>query len=479
MSEPFVYFVGPAHQVAHHARPLQRHLAVGTVTTEAALEQLKPGDVAVFVSEHFEEVRETISALRERHVATLYAIDGILEWRNAWDNLPDEKSCPWTMRPCLADKVAVIGPSQARTLAAWGNVAKVELVGVPRFDRLWDERPEIGQVTARLAQAETLRMMVITAKCPGFTPEQVARTRRSLADLRDYLASQPPADSGRPRWEVIWRLTAGLDQELGVETQIDDLTGADLATQLASADVVVSTASTAMLEAMIGLKPVVLLDYHNVPQYVPTAWRISAAEQIASTLESVRLSRPLDRRRLSFQEECLADSLWASPDASARMARLISAMHTEAMACIAAGQPLRFSRHLLPLHGLVDSEATDRVADESEENTGERIPALPRPDYAWLYPEYESLAADDPWQARSELAQVRRELNYVRKDLAAAHEVLAKWQRLPVIAQLLRFGAWWQSRGERRRKRRVTTGSTAATSTVSGSPMTRATEARS
>lgn len=440
MSEPFVYYVGPRDQVAHHAAPLQSHLPIGLTSFEQAEDSLRPGDVAVFVSEHFEEARETIQRLRQRKVATLYAIDGILEWRNAWDNTPSEKSCPWTMRPCLSDKVAVIGPSQARVLASWGNSGKLELTGVPRFDRLWSSRPSAEQVEKRLSEKRPLRVLIATAKCPGFTPEQVAVTTQSLRDLRDYfesLQAKGASLSVDQQIEPIWRLTAGLDRELGVKTQIADLTGADFATQLASADVVICSASTAMLEAMILGKPVALLDYHRVPQLVPTAWQINAPEQIPSVLQSLRLSTELDRRRYAWQEHCLSDSLWSRSEATTRMVSLVTRMHEVANDCVHRDQPLAFPDQLLPTSG---------------QETG--IPAVASVPMEWLFPAYPEMAADDVWLLRSELAQARRELRYVRADLAQAHQVLDRWQRLPIVSQLLKLGAWWRKRSEEKQAAR-------------------------
>ena len=66
------------------------------VEPSAVVENAKPGDVAVFYSEHFERFRSAIDQLKANSVATLYMIDGVLEWRNAWENQPNEIACPHT-----------------------------------------------------------------------------------------------------------------------------------------------------------------------------------------------------------------------------------------------------------------------------------------------------------------------------------------------------------------------------------------------
>jgi len=132
--QPVVYFAGNDHTVGHHAAPLESQFDVRVLSPEQILQQANPGDLAVFYTEHFDAFREASLQLGKKNVATLYMIDGILEWRNAWENSPDEVACPYTMRPALSHKIACIGASQARTLAAWGNTEKVEVVGIPRLD---------------------------------------------------------------------------------------------------------------------------------------------------------------------------------------------------------------------------------------------------------------------------------------------------------------------------------------------------------
>ena len=80
----------------------------------------------------------------------------------------------------LADKIACIGPSSARHIASWGNAAKVEVTGMPRLDYLL-MRP--GPVRNRPGS----RILVMTAKRPGFTEEQTATTVRSLQDVKNHL----------------------------------------------------------------------------------------------------------------------------------------------------------------------------------------------------------------------------------------------------------------------------------------------------
>ena len=136
-----VHFVGTESEVTHHAAPLDGKIEYQITSAESVSEVAQPGDVAIFLSEHFDRFRDACDRLKKNNVATLYMLDGILEWRNAWEDAIDGPACPFTMRPVLSHKVACIGMSQKRILDSWGNASKTEVVGVPRFDRL--PRPPI------------------------------------------------------------------------------------------------------------------------------------------------------------------------------------------------------------------------------------------------------------------------------------------------------------------------------------------------
>ena len=282
MPKATVYFVGHESNVAHHAAPFADRLNVQIVAPEKVVEQANPGDLAIFYSEHFERFRESCKQLKARNVATLYMIDGILEWRNAWENRPDEIACPYTMRPVLAHKVACIGHSQARVLDSWGNAGKTEIVGIPRLDSYSN-----ATVTdlARQEASDQFRVLVMTAKTPGFTPEQIETTKQSLIDLKDWQTKNPTI--GNRKVEFIWRLTGDLASEIGVKNQLNDLSGGELKDSLNQADAVVTTPSTAILEAMLTELPVAILDYHNCPHYVTAGWDICSRDHIDLAMQQM------------------------------------------------------------------------------------------------------------------------------------------------------------------------------------------------
>ena len=365
--QPVVYFAGNPNTAGHHAAPLKSRFDVRVLPPEQIVEQANAGDLAVFYTEHFDAFREASLQLPEKNVATLYMIDGILEWRNAWENSPDEVACPYAMRPALSHKIACIGASQARVLADWGNAEKVEVVGIPRLDRLQigpDDNPD----TKRPDQSP-LRVLVMTAKTPAFTTQQLQTVRQSLNDLMVWQRANPSI-AGR-EVEFTWRLTRGLETELAVDNQLKNLAGDDLHSQLKQVDAVITTPSTGMLEAMrLGL-PVAQLDYHNRPHYVQTGWDIASADHITDTLVQMAERNPT---RMLFQQQQLADALYLESNATERLANLITAMLELAQQKIEADQPLSFPPNMLPqpqqqqirfnhttLYGAAEFQESDRT----------------------------------------------------------------------------------------------------------------------
>jgi hypothetical protein len=278
-------------------------------------------------------------------------IDGVLEWRNAWENQPDEIACPHTMRPVLSHKVACIGANQARTLSSWGNQSKVEIVGVPRFDRYFiGDRFDHPKPLTRSVQSESpMSILVVTAKTPAFTNQQMDTVKRSLLDLKSY------ADQPANNVQLRWRLTAGLDSFLGVENQATDLTGGQLHDQLQTVDAVIATPSTSVIEAMLCDLPTAVLNYHVCPTYLSAAWQINGPDQLAAVIRELR-ARPA--AKMMFQRETLSQTLACQSSATENMQTLIQMMADSANQQIAAGKKLCFPHPLLSLaavtHGSID-----------------------------------------------------------------------------------------------------------------------------
>ena len=153
-----------------------------------------------------------------------------------------------------------------------GTLKNVESSVSPRFDRLIGNRPR------QRRQDEPFRLLVTTARMPGFTTQQLDLVKRSLQDLK-FWASQHRHLNGI-RLELVWRLTQELDTEISVPNHLTELSGSEPAETLNNVDAVITTPSTTMLEAMLKNLPVALLDYNNCPHYVRAAWTISAPRHL-------------------------------------------------------------------------------------------------------------------------------------------------------------------------------------------------------
>jgi hypothetical protein len=121
---------------------------------------------------------------------------------------------------------------------------------------------------------------------------------------------------------VIWRLSDGLETELGIAT---DNTNEfpPLSEAIDGVDAVITTPSTMYLESILRKRPTALLDFHNSPQYVPSAWVMSAEAHIDAALQ--QLANPTAHKML-FQASVLHDQLECQTPALPRMIRLIETM---------------------------------------------------------------------------------------------------------------------------------------------------------
>jgi hypothetical protein len=375
-----VYYVGTLAEAEHHARPLRGEFDVRVEDHQNVLRHAKPGDVCIFYNEFFPRYRLANHELVRRQCATLFAIDGILEWRSLWE-FPPGFSCLWSTRPILSHKVACVGRSQARILESWGNSRQCELVGVPRFDAL------LGRAARVRPAGEPFTILVLTAKVPGFNQVQRDRAAQSLKDLKAWLEAHPTI--GDTPIKSLWRITEGLHEQVGVDNSLKDTTGVDLAQALTRVDAVVSTPSTAMLEGMLSQVPVALLDYNNCPHYVPAAWRITAPTHFDQAIPELVNPPP---EKMLYQQHLLHDGLECHSPALPRFCELIYRMDAFARRAVAEGISLIFPRRLL------------RSPDEPEA-------ALANPvDYKLLFPGNPTFKEYDIRRLQAEVADLRETL---------------------------------------------------------------------
>lgn len=288
-------------------------------------------DIVVCVNDFPYDILRCLDAARKVAIPSLVLQDGILEWRCQYENpiFGAGGGAP-QHQPVIADKIACLGPQSARQIAAWGNVAKVEVTGMPRLDYLLSYEAPLPRRPGR-------RLLVMTAKKPGFTASQTAATLKSLKDVKAFLDT-------RPEIEVVWRITKNLFVELGVKNTLQQLASEELSQVLSHVDAVVATLSTGMLEAMLLNRPVAALDYHNVPRFVPTAWTISAPEHIEPVITEI-LDPPANK--MAFQQDCLHDCLMCDGPAAPRVGELMLRMALLARETRLTGRSLNLAPNMM------------------------------------------------------------------------------------------------------------------------------------
>ena len=320
----------------HHAQPFLENFGSRAIVESDwipdAVMRHQPGLVITF-DEHGADLGLCVSQAVKHDIACLLIRDGILEWRMIWEYETSLKKRPIN-QPILSHKVACLGRTDAHIMESWGNIGKCEVVGCPRFDQLVSlNRP----MRTEPVYERPLKLLVMTAKTPGFTPEQVETTYRSLADLRDVLAE-------RNDIEVAWRVTQNLHERLGVRNTVRNILSTELHDILEGVDAVITTPSTSMLESMLFGHPVALLDYHNRPHYFPAAWRIGCKSHIGPVLSDL-INAPLPW--MLYQAQCLHDGLACRTSAFPRMVHLIENMLEVRRENVSRNIPLSFPHRIL------------------------------------------------------------------------------------------------------------------------------------
>ncbi|GAB5497226.1 MAG: hypothetical protein Phyf2KO_23060 [Phycisphaerales bacterium] len=176
---------------------------------------------------------------------TMLMMDGLVEYRNTFQN---SRAGENFLRPAPVDLVCCSGLVDVNTLRALGNHATA--TGLPRIDALF---------SGSLSAPGSGPVLVATANNPAFDLKERERLLNALRKLKDA--------SHWSKTRLIWRLTDGLDDELGVQNYPGTLWEA-----LDDSSAVITTASTLHVEAMRAGRPTAILHPHPTPLWQPAAW---------------------------------------------------------------------------------------------------------------------------------------------------------------------------------------------------------------
>lgn len=306
------------------------------VVKDPAAKWSVPEDAGIVVTHmhyRWEEIHTLRKIYREQRVPILILADGILEYRNIWEHPDLADGC--IFQPIVGHKLACIGHGQTQVIESWGNVGKCETVGLPRLDSLSSAEP------VPINSSGPFRVLIATANTPAFNEQQRQAVIESLSHIQTRLSVNSNVN-GRPV-DVIWRLTDGLDDELGLEVDSrNDIPLSDLIDQV---DAVITTPSTLYLESVLKKRPTAILDFHNTPHYVSSAWMINAPKHFNDIARE--LAQPPAAKML-FQESSLHHELRCDGQATQRMIELILAMIEEGKLARKEDRPIKMPYRILP-----------------------------------------------------------------------------------------------------------------------------------
>ena len=301
-----------------------------------------PSDAGIVIT-HMHYRWEEVSALRRIYETTrvpiLILADGVLEYRNTWENphIADGS----VFQPVIGHKLACIGRAQARTIESWGNVGTCEIVGLPRFDHV------ANREALPVQNDGPFRILIATANTPAFTKAQREKVVEGLYLLRQRFDINNTVN-GRAV-ELTWRLTDGLEQELGLPIPDDSASEAiPLSDAIEMADAVITTPSTIYLESVLKRRPTAILDFNNSPAYVPSAWTITAPLHFNSVIGE--LENPPAAKML-YQQSVLHDQLHLGQPACSRLLQLINTMVQHGIQARHSGNAIELPARILSDHG--------------------------------------------------------------------------------------------------------------------------------
>ena len=184
---------------------------------------------------------------------------------------------------------------------------------------------------------DDFQVLLATANTPYFDDQQKKVLVDGLRALRDLFSGWSLKD-GRAV-EIQFRLSEDLAVELGLPVNEEDRP--DLAAVMANLDAVITTPSTLYLESCRFGRPTALLDFFNVPAYVPSAWSITSLEQARPIIQALAdRSQP----HMQFQQFNLQQQLQVAEPAKARMLRLVHEMARHGIKCCERNQTGKTSR---------------------------------------------------------------------------------------------------------------------------------------
>jgi len=222
----------------------------------------------------------------------------------------------------------------------------VEVTGNPRMDAYVDYRlKSLNRLGINQSpKGKPARLLILVANKPAYTESGMEKARQSYFDLNEFLKQAVE----NYNLTVIWRGGPRSPDVMPVEMVGSiDQGKCSLFQALENADFVISSPSTASLEAMSMEIPTCILDYSGSPELLHAAWVIRSKEFIAEELESLFTT---DVRRMQLQRHLVHDQIRIDSSSSARISQLMLDMISIAERSRSSGIDLTFPASMVPGH---------------------------------------------------------------------------------------------------------------------------------
>jgi peptidoglycan hydrolase CwlO-like protein len=366
---------------------------------ETPIEDWEPPQDAGLILTHEHFRWETVTTLRRvldaSRIPVLIMCDGILEYRNTWENPKVADGSVY--QTIFGNKIACIGRGQARVIESFGNAGICEIIGHPRFDLSYEKE-------CLPVQAEgPFRLLITTARTPAFNEYQHQQLIRGLSDLKQrFDRNQSVANR---HVQVDWRLSDELLKELELPLPKASYRMPSLSDAIETADAIITTPSTVYLESVIKRRPTAILDYTNSPAYIATAWQITATAHINPTLEE--LANPPVAKML-FQRTTLHDQVELGYNSKQRLFKLMQKM-------VSAGERARKSDKDIKLPHRIIADPLRGIAKVDNEF-----------DLASLFPKSNAFGQTNIIRLQQELAHAVARIGQLPKDIHERDDQLVK-----------------------------------------------------
>ena len=236
-------------------------------------------DVAICSQETEPTTALQIQILREAGIPTCHVMDGVLEWKNQWENprsFLSNHGAP-LYEPVLSDVVACLGPWQVELLQMLGARGICLPIGLPRLDTY----KGVATNCKKLDITDSPRILVSTANKLGFTENHRTQMTQGLRNLREELSGSF-AES-----EVTWRVNEDLGKAIGIPAKQIQSLSIPIHSAMVDYNLMLSTPSTILLEGMLAGLRVCQLNFTRSPLMIQTVWSCEEALDVGRTIRQM------------------------------------------------------------------------------------------------------------------------------------------------------------------------------------------------